>query len=100
MPSRGQDARAKILGQVTDSVGALIVNASIVVTNTATGVQNETQSNKNREDQVQKLPIGTYKVQTAMTGFATKTTAEYKLELNQAKRNGLELPGERNHRIC
>src|SRR5260370_193518 len=96
MPSRGQDARAKILGQVTDSVGALIVNASIVVTNTATGVQNETQSNKNGEYQVQQLPIGTYKVQAAMTGFATTTTPEYKLEINQAKRVDFKLPVEGN----
>ena len=41
-PALGQDATAKILGQVTDSAGALIANASIVVTNTATGVQNKT----------------------------------------------------------
>src|SRR5260370_16579452 len=83
MPALGQDATAKILGQVTDSVGALIVNASIVVTNTATGVQNETQSNKNGEYQVQQLPIGTYKVQAATTAFATPTTPEHNLDINQ-----------------
>lgn len=95
-PALGQDATAKILGQVTDSVGALIANASIVVTNTATGVQNKTQSNKNGEYQVQQLPIGTYKVQAAMTGFATTTTPEYKLEINQAKRVDFKLPVEGN----
>src|SRR5260370_40018205 len=87
---------AKILGQVTVSVGAMIANASIVVTNTATGVQNKTQSNKNGEYQVQQLPIGTYKVQAAMTGFATTTTPEYKLEINQAKRVDFKLPVEGN----
>src|SRR5260370_7752557 len=95
-PALGQDATAKILGQITDSVGALIANASIVVTNTATGVQNKTQSNKNGEYQVQQLPIGTYRVQAAMTGFATATTPEYKLETNQAKRPHLNLPCAHN----
>src|SRR5216684_3932324 len=95
-PALGQDATAKILGQVTDSAGALIANASIVVTNTATGVQNKTQSNKDGEYQVQQLPIGTYRVQAAMTGFATTTTPEYKLEINQAKRVDFRLPVQGN----
>src|SRR5260370_22276603 len=87
---------AKILGQVTVSVGAMIANASIVVTNTATGVKNKTQSNKDGEYQVQQLPIGTYRVQAAMTGFATTTTPEYKLEINQAKRVDFKMPVEGN----
>ncbi len=88
----GQDATAKILGQISDSAGALIPNAAVVVTNTATSVQSKTQSDKNGEYQLQQLPIGTYTVQAAMAGFTTTTTPEYKLEINQAKRVDFKLP--------
>jgi len=91
-PAAAQDATAKILGQLTDPVGALIPGAAVSATNTATGVETKTVTNRNGEYQIPQLPIGSYTVKAAMPGFATTTTPEYSLEINQAKRVDFKLP--------
>src|ERR1700758_5021144 len=58
-----------ISGTVTDPSGALISNAQITITNTATGDTRTVTSGANGDYQVVDLAIGTYQVRVRQTGF-------------------------------
>jgi hypothetical protein len=64
-----QDFRGTILGRVTDSSGAVVVNASIRITNTATQVAIETKSNSEGNYQAPFLLPGIYEVSVEAVGF-------------------------------
>lgn len=70
IPAFAQLDRGSIVGTVRDSSGALIPNASIAVTNTATGVAVTTQANTAGEYQVLSLIPGTYSVTASASGFS------------------------------
>ena len=55
----GQD-NATITGTVTDSSGAVVANATVDLTNNATGQVRETKSNTVGEFRVANVGIGTY----------------------------------------
>jgi len=58
-----------ILGNVTDPSGAVVANASVDITNTATGVTAHTQTTSSGDFSVPFLIIGTYKVTVTAPGF-------------------------------
>jgi hypothetical protein len=62
-----------ITGLVSDSTGAVIPNADVVATNTATGTRIETKSSGSGNYSVPNLPIGTYSITVAVGGFKTFT---------------------------
>ncbi len=55
-----QDATGKITGIVTDATGAVVPNAKVTVTNTATSVSRETFTDNAGVYQVLQLRIGSY----------------------------------------
>jgi len=87
-----QDTTAKILGQVSDASGALIPNASVTVTNVATGVVVTKQSDSQGAYEFLQLPIGSYTVSARMQGFTDETSPPYKLEINKTQRVDFKLP--------
>ncbi len=93
-PAIAQDTTARILGQVTDTTGAVITGASIIVTNNATGVTSTTQTDRSGNFQLNQLPIGPYRVQASQAGFSTAISPVYKLEINQSQRVDFKLPVE------
>jgi hypothetical protein len=64
-----EETSATITGQVTDSTGAVIPNAAIVVTNTATGQARTVRSNAEGSFSVFPLIPGSYTVSVEQTGF-------------------------------
>ena len=66
-----QTFRGGINGTVTDVQGALIANATVVATDTGTGVAQKTVSSSGGEFLFQDLPLGTYSVSVTLNGFAT-----------------------------
>ncbi|MBZ5505477.1 MAG: carboxypeptidase regulatory-like domain-containing protein [Acidobacteriia bacterium] len=80
----GQDATGRIVGTVTDSSGAVIPGAHVVVTNPATHVSRETETDGSGAYQVLSLPIGDYTVSADRKGFNPITTSSSKLEINQS----------------
>jgi hypothetical protein len=64
-----EETSATITGQVVDSAGAAIANATIVVTNTATGEERRVQSNDEGNYNVFPLQPGTYTISVEQTGF-------------------------------
>lgn len=64
-----EETSATVTGQVTDSTGAVIGNASIVVTNTATGQTRTIQSNEEGNYTIFPLIPGTYTISVEQSGF-------------------------------
>jgi len=67
----GQGANATILGTVTDASGAVLPNASVQVTNTATGVRQMVTTDAQGRYTVVDLIVGSYDVQASAMGFQT-----------------------------
>ncbi len=87
-----QDTTAKILGQVTDASGALLPDASVTVTDAATGVATTKQSDSHGAYEFVQLPIGSYTVSAGKEGFAQESSPAYKLEINKTQRVDFKLP--------
>lgn len=64
-----EETAATITGQVTDSTGAVVANASVVVRNTATGQERTVQTSDEGTYTVFPLIPGTYTVTVEQTGF-------------------------------
>ncbi len=64
-----QDPRGTILGRITDQTGAVIPNAGVRATNSATGVSAATQSNESGNFILPYLLPGTYTLSVDVTGF-------------------------------
>ncbi len=67
----GQGANATLLGTVTDASGAVVPNASVQVTNVATGVRQTMKTDSQGRYTVVDLIVGTYEVQASAPGFQT-----------------------------
>src|ERR1700694_5712473 len=68
-PIFAQEFRASIAGQVTDSTGAIVPNATIVVTDVDRNTASQTLSNSAGHYLVQYLLPGRYTVMADKTGF-------------------------------
>jgi hypothetical protein len=71
VPAFSQETRSTLTGRVTDSTGAIIPHAQIVVTNSATGVKQTVTSNSAGEYTVPFLLPGPYEVDVTLPGFKT-----------------------------
>jgi hypothetical protein len=83
-----------ILGTVTDVTGAVIPNAPVDVTNTATGVTTRIKSTGAGDYTATNLIPGTYRVSVQMPGFSKAVVSGIVLEVAQDARANLQLkPG-------
>lgn len=64
-----EESSATITGQVTDSTGAVIANANVVVANTATGQQRTVQTNEDGLYTIFPLTPGAYTLSVEQSGF-------------------------------
>ncbi len=76
IPAAGfaQSARGALAGTVTDSSGAVIAGASVVATETGTGVRSQSVSTGSGDYRFPELPIGRYDVVVTATGFSKSTS--------------------------
>lgn len=84
--ARAQEATGKVVGTILDQQGAVIQGATVIVTNTATGVPSTGVSDKNGYFEVPNLPIGTYNVTVEQQGFEKTITQAKELQINQTLR--------------
>src|SRR6202044_3059254 len=68
-----QSDNGGIVGNVTDATGAVIPNASIVITNVETGLKLNGKSNDAGEFQIFAIPRGNYKADVEAKGFQSQT---------------------------
>ena len=93
-PLSAQTVTGTIDGTVTDPSGALVPNAQVTATNTATGVVTQATTNGAGVYDIRFLPIGQYEVSVSATGFATQKYPAFALEVNQIAKVDVHLqPG-------
>src|SRR5436309_6683592 len=69
-----QTGAASITGLLTDQSGAAVPAATVTATNQATNVEYTAVSNGVGNYTITSLPVGTYVVKAALSGFKTSTT--------------------------
>jgi hypothetical protein len=82
MPARGS-AATQMVGTVQDASGAVIVNATVTVTNQKTGQTWTVLTDAKGEFKTADLPPGTYTVSVAQSGF--KTAARRDVQLGEGQ---------------
>ena len=81
----GQVDRATLTGTVTDATGAVIPGAKIEVTAQATGSHREVATSESGSYTVSALPIGSYAVTVAQTGFNNLTVKDVQLGVGETR---------------
>ncbi len=72
---------ATIQGTVTDSKGAVLPNATVVVRNKNTATERTTQTDSDGNYQVAALPVGLYTLEVRVQGFKTQVADQVTLEV-------------------
>jgi Carboxypeptidase regulatory-like domain/TonB-dependent Receptor Plug Domain len=85
----GQGTFGRISGRVTDSTGAVIPNAALTLTNTATGVQKKAVTGANGYYNFPDLLPGRYTVRAELKGFATVVVPSLVVQVDQSLRNDI-----------
>src|ERR1700745_1716306 len=83
--THAQTTSGLITGALTDSSGAAIPDAQVVLTNQATGVQRTAATDNSGHFSVPDLQPGVYDVSVRKVGFATEKLANVHLEVNQSE---------------
>jgi hypothetical protein len=85
----GQETRGSITGKVTDPQDAVVPGATVVVTNTATGIANRLTTNQTGYYEANFLIPGPYSVEAAASGF--KKTVRSNIELSTGDRLAIDV---------
>jgi outer membrane receptor protein involved in Fe transport len=80
---RAQSTTSAVTGTVTDTTGAIVVGAEVLVTNSATGVVYSATSDNLGAYHVTQLPPGTYTMSISKTGFQTQNIQPFQLVVDQ-----------------
>ena len=95
----GQAIDGNVVGTVTDSTGAAVVDADVSATNIATNVTLAAKTNGAGEYRFDHLSVGTYRITAKMTGFKT-LGQQVEVQLNlTATRNLVLQPGATSETI-
>jgi hypothetical protein len=78
----GQAVSGNMVGTVTDSSGAAVVNADVTATNVGTGISTAAKTNGTGGYRFDNLPAGSYRITAKSSGFRT-TTVNVEVLLNQ-----------------
>src|SRR6516165_1744017 len=82
----GQSDRGSITGTVADPAGAVIANAPIEARNMETGVVSQAATTTTGNYTLAQLPVGTYELSVAVTGFKKYIRQNIKVDVSQTVR--------------
>ena len=80
-----------LVGNVTDSTGAVIPGAQVTITNEGTGASRDGEANAAGGYQFPTVSTGTYRVEVRSDGFSTFTTTGVAVGVNNVTRVDVEL---------
>jgi hypothetical protein len=89
--AHAQTITASITGTVSDPTGAVMPNARVVATNTATNLTYEATTNQSGVYNLVFLPVGNYTVSAENPGFKRIVVGPFGLEVNQVARVDVQL---------
>jgi carboxypeptidase family protein len=78
-----QTFRGSINGTVTDPSGALVPNATVKATESATGIDHNTVTTSDGAFSFQDIPLGQYKITVTATGFPAYTVDKVEVSAGQ-----------------
>jgi hypothetical protein len=81
--ARAQVSTGTIVGAVEDNTGGAVPNASVTLTQTATGQARQTQTNDHGQFNAPFLPLGNYSVSVSAPGYETQTISGINLQVDQ-----------------
>lgn len=90
-PLPAQILYGTLVGNVTDSTGAVIPGAQVTITNEGTGATREGEANAAGGYQFPTVSTGTYRVEVRSDGFSTFTTTGVAVGVNNVTRVDVEL---------
>ncbi len=86
-----QSTTSSLTGTVTDSSGAVLGNATVTVTNVATGVAQQVTTGPQGTYRVGQLPPGNYSMKVESTGFQEQNLENINLVVDQQGRQDVKL---------
>src|SRR5258706_8459811 len=86
-----QTFRGTILGTVTDSSGASVAGATVIIKNTDTGLTRTVTTSDDGSYSVPELPIGNYSVTVEKSGFKTAVIKGIRVEVSGERRADVTL---------
>jgi hypothetical protein len=92
LPLTAQTTTGQILGSVTDSTGAAVAGAAIIVTDTQRGTTRSATTDASGDYAVPELQPGIYKVRAEAKGFRTVERPNIAIEVAQDLRVDMSLP--------
>jgi hypothetical protein len=87
----GQAADGNLVGTVTDPTGAVVPNATVTITGTATGVTHTTTTSANGQYRFNNVLVGTYDLKVVKPGFTTWQVNGIAVALNQTATSNVAL---------
>jgi hypothetical protein len=84
-------SNGSITGVIRDTQTALVVGASVVAENTATGIRSTTASNDSGIYIFPNLPVGLYRLTVSQGGFQTRVLNDVRLQVDQRLTADFEL---------
>jgi hypothetical protein len=78
------EVTGKITGVVTDQSGSVVMGASVVVTNTATGIKQTIKTDQNGVFTFPVLPVGQYRIDVTLDGFKDYTRSGLAIDIDSA----------------
>jgi hypothetical protein len=78
-------------GTIKDATGAAIPNASLIITNEATGVTTSITTNSNGEFHAQNLPAGSYTLVVTNAGFQSYKLTGLEVDINKTSTKNIVL---------
>jgi hypothetical protein len=95
-----QTFRGTILGTVTDSTGAAVSGAKVIIRNANTGLERTTLTSGDGTYSVPELPVGTYNITVTQTGFQTSVTSTVAVDVGGERRVDVTLkPGQVSEKV-
>src|SRR5579862_3745573 len=91
LPLHSQNSTGSIVGAVTDSKGALLANATVTVTNNATGEKRISTTSGSGEYEVLTLQPGLYTVEIDGAGFKRYVRNPVEVQVEQSTRVNAEM---------
>ena len=96
----GQTPTGEITGTVTDSSGAVLVDATVTIVNPATNASRVTKTNDAGVYDVPALPPGTYSITIERQGFNSEVRNNIELRVAQiAKLDSVLQPGNLSEKV-
>ncbi len=76
-----QSNTGSLVGTVVDQSGAVVSNATVVITDAGTGKERTLQTNDDGSFSIPQLEVGTYTVKITATGFKSYTATQLKIDI-------------------